>query len=283
MSAPSLWTARWGFSPARRVATGISCSSNVRGERNRFWYSRNPLFTQSGRRVPAAINRHFISLPLVSCPTDNSLAAPRLFAPGGVAPPRHSAHYDSSARLARHENPQADRASYRWDRTLGARGALRRRHIPQLLESVELAHARQHDVHDHLAQIDEHPVAVLLSLDAVRAESRLLGPFDHALRDGAHVPIGGTTRDHHEVRNVGEPAHIQHLDFQGLHIGQSIDYHGLERRIRLGNFAIGGGFESGGGLRVAGCLRFDDRCAAVLYFTVRGLFFDWHYVVRGLE
>src|SRR5258708_19591463 len=232
MSVPSLWIARWGFSPARRVATGISCSSNVRGERNRFWYSRNPLLTQSGRRVPAAINRHFI-------------------------------------REAR--------------RLSGARGALRRRYIPQLLESIELAHARQHDMHDHLAQIDEHPVAVLLSLDAVRAESRLLGPFDHALRDGAHVPIGGTTRDHHEVRNVGEPAHIQHLDLQGLHIGQSIDYHGLERRIRLGNFAIVGGFESAGGLRVAGCLRFDDRCAAVLYFTVRGLFFDWHYVVRGLE
>src|SRR6267378_3913904 len=43
--------------------------------------------------------------PRVSCPTDNLLAAPRLFAPGGVAP-------------ARHENPRADRASYWWDRTL---------------------------------------------------------------------------------------------------------------------------------------------------------------------
>ena len=32
-------------------------------------------------------------------------------APGGVAPPRPSAHYDSSARLARHENPQANRAT----------------------------------------------------------------------------------------------------------------------------------------------------------------------------
>ncbi len=40
------------------------------------------------------------------------VAAPRLFAPGGVAPPRHSAHYASSARLARHENPQANRATY---------------------------------------------------------------------------------------------------------------------------------------------------------------------------
>src|SRR5579863_1899467 len=61
-----------------------------------------------------------IIAPQVSCPTNNSLAAPRLFAPGGVAPPRHSARYASSARLARHENPRADRASYWWDRTLGA-------------------------------------------------------------------------------------------------------------------------------------------------------------------
>src|SRR5258707_9251896 len=58
---------------------------------------------------------------LVSCPINNLLATPRLFAPGGVAPPRHSTHYDSSARLARHENPRADRASYLWDRTLANR------------------------------------------------------------------------------------------------------------------------------------------------------------------
>jgi hypothetical protein len=57
----------------------------------------------------------------VSCPINNSLAAPRLFAPGGVAPPRPCPVYisDSSARLARHVNPRADRASYLWDRTRG--------------------------------------------------------------------------------------------------------------------------------------------------------------------
>src|SRR5258707_14944682 len=49
---------------------------------------------------------------LVSRIINTLLAAPRLFAPGGVAPPRHSAHYASSARLARHENPQANRATY---------------------------------------------------------------------------------------------------------------------------------------------------------------------------
>ena len=188
-----------------------------------------------------------------------------------------------------------------------------------------------------LAQIDEHPVAVLLTLDAVRPESRRLGLFDHALRDRAHVPIGGATRDHHEVRNVGEATHVQHLDFQGFHIGQGVDHHGPERRLRLGIFAIVGGLGVAGSLRFsgghgfAGSLRFPgrlgfagglgfasglgftgylgfagqlgftdrpwlaghlghtacgwvlDRCLAVLIFAVRGLFFDWHYVVRGLE
>src|ERR1700737_3904868 len=57
-------------------------------------------------------------MQLVSCPINTSLAAPRLFAPGGVAPPRHSTRYASSARLARHENSLADRARYLWDRTL---------------------------------------------------------------------------------------------------------------------------------------------------------------------
>src|SRR5271155_1867607 len=111
MSLPSRMTARSGFSPARRVATGISCNSKTKGVRKRFWYSRNPLFTQSGRRVPAAINRHFMQS--------------------------------------------------------GARGgALGDRHVPQLLESIKLAHARQHDMHDHVMQVDQHPIAVLLSFDA---------------------------------------------------------------------------------------------------------------------
>src|SRR5271155_2835290 len=111
MAAPSRCTARSVFSPARRAATEISRSSSTKGVRKRFWYSRNPLFTQSGRRVPAAINRHFMKS--------------------------------------------------------GARGgALGDRHVPQLLEPVKLAHARQHDMHDHVMQVDQHPIAVLLSFDA---------------------------------------------------------------------------------------------------------------------
>src|SRR6266851_4910089 len=121
MSAPSLWIARWGFSPARRVATGISCSSNARGTRNRFWYSRNPLLTQSGRRVPAAINRHFIRVArrlLVSCPTNNLLDPPVDFRAGQGAPTSHSGHYGEEAQRRPARKDTAQRVSYWWDRTL---------------------------------------------------------------------------------------------------------------------------------------------------------------------
>src|SRR3982074_3443232 len=80
--------------------------------------------SQCAPRRIATSNRDFEPdrerTPIVSCPINTSLAAPRLFAPGGVAPPRHSARYASSARLARHENSRADRARYLWDRTLGS-------------------------------------------------------------------------------------------------------------------------------------------------------------------
>src|ERR1700737_4932304 len=73
-------------------------------------------------RPPAAYAAH---RDLVSLIINRLLAAPRLFAPGGVAPPRPCPVImsASSARLARHDNPQADRASYLWDRTLAGQTA----------------------------------------------------------------------------------------------------------------------------------------------------------------
>src|ERR1700678_3816404 len=53
--------------------------------------------------------------------------APGSVAPGAAAPPRHSAHYDSSARPARRYNPLADRASYLRDTALVDHAGLRRR------------------------------------------------------------------------------------------------------------------------------------------------------------
>src|SRR5256885_12822743 len=44
---------------------------------------------------------------------------------------------------------------------------------PDFLQVVELAPRRMHDVHDDLAEVDQHPFAVGLALDAVDAGAAL--------------------------------------------------------------------------------------------------------------
>src|SRR6202011_4632600 len=100
--------------------------ANSRIARHRPLLDRHvQIFTDQDALALKIQTRHFYDFhgcpSLVSYPTNTSLAAPRLVAPGGVAPPRPCPVImsASSARLARHENPRADRASYLWDRTLG--------------------------------------------------------------------------------------------------------------------------------------------------------------------
>src|SRR5690348_13270098 len=76
-------------------------------------------------------------------------------------------------------------------RRLGARGDGfdRRRIFPELLESVELANARQHHVHDDVGEIDEHPFTFARAFDAHRAEVVLLGELHHAIGNGLDVAV----------------------------------------------------------------------------------------------
>src|SRR5260221_1083677 len=55
-------------------------------------------------------------------------------------------------------------------------GGLRQLHrlaAPHFLEVVEVAHRRMHDVHDDIAEIDQHPLAVGFALHAVDARAVL--------------------------------------------------------------------------------------------------------------
>src|SRR5690242_19613762 len=38
---------------------------------------------------------------------------------------------------------------------------------PDFFQVVEVAHGRMYDVHDHVAEVDQHPFAVCFTLDAV--------------------------------------------------------------------------------------------------------------------
>src|SRR6185369_566110 len=67
--------------------------------------------------------------------------------------------------------------------------------IPQALEAIELTYAGQHDVQDDVLEIDEHPLAVALTLFAEGAESRFLGFINDAVGDGFDVSVRIARRD----------------------------------------------------------------------------------------
>src|SRR6266851_5560032 len=91
----------------------------------------------------------------------------------------------------RHSGMRAH-ASLRFSRTASARylDRLRRRRSPrpQSLEIVELAHLGSEHMHDHVAGIDQHPVAIGQALDMDAFHPVFLQALRHILRDRANVP-----------------------------------------------------------------------------------------------
>src|SRR6185437_15500892 len=109
-------------------------------------------------RVPTAINRHRM-LPL-----RREEAMLRSQAPHRPA----AAAGTSSADRVSFRRSVAPPALAGWDRSRG--GRIRFGAFPEVLEPVQLAHARQHDVQDHLIEIDEHPLTFALALDTERTD-----------------------------------------------------------------------------------------------------------------
>src|SRR3954464_11610308 len=95
------------------------------------------------------------------------------------------------------------------------RGGLRQLHglaAPDFLEIVELAHRGMHDVHDHVAEVDQHPLARFLALDAVHARAELADALLHPVRKRSDLPIGVTAREHHALEHRGHARGIEHDD-----------------------------------------------------------------------
>src|SRR5258707_3073642 len=60
---------------------------------------------------------------------------------------------------------------------------------PQSLEIVEFAHLGSEYVHDHIAGIDQHPVAIGQALDVDAFDAGFLQGFRDVFRDRADVPV----------------------------------------------------------------------------------------------
>src|SRR5688572_9530171 len=74
---------------------------------------------------------------------------------------------------------------------------LHRLATPQLLQIVEVAHRGMHDVNDDVAQVDQHPFAAALALDAIDPPAERPDPLLHAVGERLHLAVGVAARDHH--------------------------------------------------------------------------------------
>src|SRR6185503_5547195 len=74
---------------------------------------------------------------------------------------------------------------------------------PQLLQVVVAANRRVHDVHHDVAEVDQHPIAVALALDADDSRAHRLELFLHAARERVHLAAGVAARDHHALEVGG--------------------------------------------------------------------------------
>ena len=91
---------------------------------------------------------------------------------------------------------------------------------PQALERIELAHARQHHVHDHVAQVDQHPFGFALAFDAERHHAALLGELHDFVGHRFHVAGGGAGNDDEVVGDAGLAAHVDLDGILGFHFFQ---------------------------------------------------------------
>src|SRR5262245_48602548 len=80
-------------------------------------------------------------------------------------------------------------------------GETNRLAAPHFLEVVELAHRGMHDVHHDVAEVDQHPFAGLLSLDAVDARAELANAFLHPVGERLHLAVRVTARDDYALEH----------------------------------------------------------------------------------
>src|SRR6185436_1768319 len=89
---------------------------------------------------------------------------------------------------------------------------------PDFLEVVEVAHRGMHDVHDDVAEVDQHPLARLLAFDAVYARAELADALLHAVRQRSDLPIGVAARDHHALEHRGHACGVEDQDVAALDV-----------------------------------------------------------------
>src|SRR5689334_4095400 len=72
---------------------------------------------------------------------------------------------------------------------------------PDFFQVVELAHRGVHDVHDDVAEVDQHPLAAFLSFDTVHPAAGFLHLVAHAVGKRPHLGVRSAAGDDHALEH----------------------------------------------------------------------------------
>src|SRR5512134_1375605 len=89
---------------------------------------------------------------------------------------------------------------------------------PDLFQVVEAANRRVHEVDDDLAEIDQHPLAALLALDAVDLAAALLHLVAHMVGERLDLPRRVAARDHHPLEHRRQARGIEDDDIAPFYV-----------------------------------------------------------------
>jgi len=90
------------------------------------------------------------------------------------------------------------------------------------------AHRGLHDVHDDVAEVDEHPFAALLAFHAVDVAARRLGLLAHAARERAQLPARLGAGDDDPVEERRQVRDVVDADVLRLDVLEGVDDRPLE-------------------------------------------------------
>src|SRR5919199_5282659 len=98
---------------------------------------------------------------------------------------------------------------------------------PDFLEVVEAAHGGMHDMHDHVAEIDEHPFPCRLALNAVDANAHLANLLLHAVGERLDLTGRIAARDDDALEHRRHARCIEHQDVVSLDVFERVDDNAL--------------------------------------------------------
>ena len=96
-------------------------------------------------------------------------------------------------------------------------------HAPQFFEVVVGAHRGLHDVHDHFAQIDQHPFAAVFAFGAVHRFAEFLEFYHHIVGQRLGLARGLGAGDDHALEQRAEFAGVDDGDVECFDVFQGGD------------------------------------------------------------